>query len=226
MKQVLLSLFVAANVFAGARAPSEWNGITVDIKADRPVEVSQTLKKDKNGFQRLEINLSNQGTETLTIDRIEIRIPVIDPIADEMDLVYGSSCMGRRPILRHKVGEPQKKSESFMYAMVRLAADQYVFAGSLSWRIFLPVFTLEASEGKLFRPLAWTKTFALLASLLVALAVIPPLAHLLLDKKVWSAWLRNLGVFAFGTLGAWVFGLVAGFLGVIVGGLGGLGFGW
>lgn len=62
MKRVLLlSLIIGANVFAGARAPSEWNGIAVDIKADRPVEVSQKLKKDKDGFQRLEINLLEKG---------------------------------------------------------------------------------------------------------------------------------------------------------------------
>ncbi len=144
MKRVLLlGLIIGTNVFAGARAPSEWNHITVDIKADQPVEVSQKLKKDKDGFQRLKINLSNRGNETLTIESIEIRIPVIDRIADDMELVYGSSCMGRRHILRHPVGQPQKKSESFMYAMVRLAEDRFVFAGSLSWRIFLPVFTLE-----------------------------------------------------------------------------------
>ncbi|MDX1409317.1 MAG: efflux RND transporter permease subunit, partial [Saprospiraceae bacterium] len=33
---------------------------------------------------------------------------------------------------------------------------------------FLPVFTLEAAEGKLFRPLAFTKTFALIAAIIVA----------------------------------------------------------
>ncbi len=48
---------------------------------------------------------------------------------------------------------------------------------------FLPVFTMEAAEGKLFRPLAWTKTFALFASLVVALTLIPPLALLWLKKK-------------------------------------------
>ena len=42
---------------------------------------------------------------------------------------------------------------------------------------FLPVFTMEAAEGKLFRPLAFTKTFALLASLVVALCIIPALAY-------------------------------------------------
>ncbi|MCA8955037.1 MAG: efflux RND transporter permease subunit, partial [Planctomycetes bacterium] len=48
---------------------------------------------------------------------------------------------------------------------------------------FLPVFAMEGAEGKLFKPLAYTKTFALLASIAVSLAVIPPLAHLLLRAR-------------------------------------------
>ncbi|HHG84887.1 MAG TPA: efflux RND transporter permease subunit, partial [Bacteroidetes bacterium] len=42
---------------------------------------------------------------------------------------------------------------------------------------FIPVFTMEAAEGKLFRPLAFTKTFALVAAILLALMVLPALAH-------------------------------------------------
>jgi Cu(I)/Ag(I) efflux system membrane protein CusA/SilA len=48
---------------------------------------------------------------------------------------------------------------------------------------FLPVFFLVGDQGKLYRPLAYTKTFALLASLAVALVLIPPLAHLLMGKE-------------------------------------------
>jgi copper/silver efflux system protein len=48
---------------------------------------------------------------------------------------------------------------------------------------FLPVFTLTGAEGKLFRPLALTKTFALGASVLVALLVIPPAARLLMKQS-------------------------------------------
>jgi len=48
---------------------------------------------------------------------------------------------------------------------------------------FLPVFTMDGAEGKLFKPLAYTKTFALLASVVVALAIIPPFAHLLFSKR-------------------------------------------
>lgn len=49
---------------------------------------------------------------------------------------------------------------------------------------FLPVFTMTAAEGKLFRPLAFTKTFALIASVIVALMVIPPAAHILFTTKI------------------------------------------
>lgn len=40
---------------------------------------------------------------------------------------------------------------------------------------FFPVFALESQEGKLFHPLAWTKTLALLASVVVALTLTPVL---------------------------------------------------
>lgn len=48
---------------------------------------------------------------------------------------------------------------------------------------FLPVFAMEAAEGKLFKPLAYTKTFALIAAILVSIAIIPPAAHLILRDK-------------------------------------------
>ena len=49
---------------------------------------------------------------------------------------------------------------------------------------FLPVFTMEGAEGKLFRPLAFTKTFALISSLIIALIVIPPLIHLIMKGRI------------------------------------------
>ena len=49
---------------------------------------------------------------------------------------------------------------------------------------FLPVFALEGSEGKLFTPLAWTKTLAMFGSLLVAVVLIPALATFFLRGKL------------------------------------------
>ena len=48
---------------------------------------------------------------------------------------------------------------------------------------FVPVFTMIGAEGKLFRPLAFTKTFALTASIIVALFLIPPFASFLFKKR-------------------------------------------
>ncbi|MEZ4647571.1 MAG: efflux RND transporter permease subunit [Candidatus Eisenbacteria bacterium] len=48
---------------------------------------------------------------------------------------------------------------------------------------FLPVFAMTGPEGKLFGPLAFTKTFALMASALVAVIVLPPLTDLLLRPR-------------------------------------------
>lgn len=58
---------------------------------------------------------------------------------------------------------------------------------------FLPVFTMEAAEGKLFKPLAFTKTFALGASFLLGIVLIPTLTHLVLSLRFGSQYLRRLG---------------------------------
>ncbi|MBN2191748.1 MAG: efflux RND transporter permease subunit, partial [Polyangiaceae bacterium] len=47
---------------------------------------------------------------------------------------------------------------------------------------FLPIFALTASEGKLFTPLAYTKTFAMLGALLLVLTVLPVVGHLILHR--------------------------------------------
>ncbi len=60
---------------------------------------------------------------------------------------------------------------------------------------FLPVFSMIGAEGKLFRPLAFTKTFALFGSIAVALLLIPPLALLLFPVKggrLGALWRRGL----------------------------------
>src|SRR5690606_14500110 len=47
---------------------------------------------------------------------------------------------------------------------------------------FLPVFALTAAEGKLFRPLAFTKSYALIASVLLGVVMVPILARLLASR--------------------------------------------
>jgi cobalt-zinc-cadmium resistance protein CzcA len=53
------------------------------------------------------------------------------------------------------------------------------YAISIIITAYLPIFTLERVEGRLFRPMAWTVAFALLGALMFSLLVIPVLASLL-----------------------------------------------
>ena len=56
---------------------------------------------------------------------------------------------------------------------------------------FLPVFTMMGAEGKLFRPLAYTKTFALIASIAIALTILPVVAHMLFCGRTPGQWVRR-----------------------------------
>jgi Cu(I)/Ag(I) efflux system membrane protein CusA/SilA len=49
---------------------------------------------------------------------------------------------------------------------------------------FLPVFAMEAQEGKLFKPLAYTKTFALISAFLLGIALLPTLTYYVFSLKI------------------------------------------
>lgn len=81
---------------------------------------------------------------------------------------------------------------------------------------FIPVFTMEAAEGKLFRPLAFTKTFALIASIVIAITIIPALAHTLFSIRTNKNIFRYLGNGLLVIVGIVVIYLVQPTLGLIV----------
>ncbi|RJP82441.1 MAG: efflux RND transporter permease subunit [Desulfobacteraceae bacterium] len=75
---------------------------------------------------------------------------------------------------------------------------------------FIPVFTMEAAEGKLFGPLAFTKTFALIAALIVALLILPTFAHWFFGFRIRT---RRIGLVVNGLLlMTGIISLFAGFL--------------
>ena len=62
------------------------------------------------------------------------------------------------------------------------------FAIAIIITAYLPIFTLQAVEGRLFKPMAWTVAFALLGALTFSIVVAPVLASLLFSKgaKEWE----------------------------------------
>lgn len=57
---------------------------------------------------------------------------------------------------------------------------------------FLPVFAMEAQEGKLFKPLAYTKTFALTSAFLLGIAILPTIAYYIFSLKLSSKQIRKI----------------------------------
>lgn len=49
---------------------------------------------------------------------------------------------------------------------------------------FIPVFALQAQEGKMFSPLAFTKTYALAATFILGIILLPTLAHLIFSIRI------------------------------------------
>ena len=83
-------------------------------------------------------------------------------------------------VVRH-LAEPNHKSEPFIHRIlnaVREVGQPVFFAVIIIIVVFLPLFTLEGVEGKLFKPMAFTVAFAMFGSLVVALTLVPVLCSL------------------------------------------------
>lgn len=86
-------------------------------------------------------------------------------------------------IAQMKVAPPGQPIKRTVYLATTDVASAVITAVATTIVSFLPVFTMEAAEGKLFRPLAFTKSFALIASIVLAITILPALATKLFSFK-------------------------------------------
>jgi len=74
---------------------------------------------------------------------------------------------------------------------------------------FLPVFALSGRSGKMFHPLAWTKTFALIGVAVLAITVVPALIPIFLRGRIKSeddSWLVRTMISIFKPMLSWLMG--------------------
>jgi len=79
-------------------------------------------------------------------------------------------------------GEKVNRSAAVLVA-AKEVANPIAFAILIIIVVFLPLFSLEGLEGKLFKPMAFNISFAMAGSLLLTLTIIPVLAALILKPK-------------------------------------------
>ena len=88
---------------------------------------------------------------------------------------------------------PGQKLIETIYNGASEVATAILTAVSTTIVSFIPVFTMQAAEGKLFGPLAFTKSFALLAALIVSLLILPTLAHWFFGFNIKNKLLKKYG---------------------------------
>jgi Cu(I)/Ag(I) efflux system membrane protein CusA/SilA len=121
---------------------------------------------------------------------------------------------GLAELERHPAATEGRVSSAQRLDVIRRAASEVVpavmTAVTTTVVSFLPVFFLTGRDAKLFTPLAWTKTFALVASLIVAVTVVPALARTFLRTPSRSRLRGLLGASLVGLGGALLAGAVWG----------------
>ena len=83
----------------------------------------------------------------------------------------------------HNLGARGKKLLNVIYESTVEVASAVITALATTVISFLPVFAMQAAEGKLFRPLAFTKTFAMLSALFIGLVFIPAFANVIFNIR-------------------------------------------
>jgi Cu(I)/Ag(I) efflux system membrane protein CusA/SilA len=90
-------------------------------------------------------------------------------------------------IYRHiAIADPKKSHFQRVYDGATEVGGAIITAVSNTLVSFIPVFFLTDQEGKLFRPLAFTKTFAIGASVILAITVVPLMCYYLFRPVKWS----------------------------------------
>jgi len=91
-------------------------------------------------------------------------------------------------IVRHLSHRQNEEGPQTMVEAIRGAAHEVqrpvFYAIAIIITAYLPIFTLQRVEGRLFRPMAWTVAFALLGALIFSMLIAPVLATLLFRKGV------------------------------------------
>ncbi|WP_445664548.1 efflux RND transporter permease subunit [Fodinibius sp. AD559] len=116
---------------------------------------------------------------------VEANIVALTGIAIAIGTMVDMAVILTENMIRHidEAGDEEPLLEVIFRATSEVSSA-VVTAVSTTVISFLPVFTMVAAEGKLFIPLAYTKTFALIASIIISLIIIPPFAHWFFSVRI------------------------------------------
>jgi Cu(I)/Ag(I) efflux system membrane protein CusA/SilA len=121
--------------------------------------------------------------------KVDANIVSLSGIAIAIGIMVDAGVVIVESILRkiHEQGEHVARRGKAFAELIYSAVKEV--SGALSTGMlttvvsFIPVFAMQAQEGKLFKPLAYTKTFALLSAFLLGFALLPTIAYYVLSIR-------------------------------------------
>jgi Cu(I)/Ag(I) efflux system membrane protein CusA/SilA len=120
-------------------------------------------------YQGLTVNIMSLGGIAVAIGAmVDAAIVIIDNVHKRL---HGESLQGESRT-RAIIEAMQEVGPSIFFSLLIITVS------------FLPVFALEGTEGRLFKPLAFTKTYSMFFAALLSVTLIPALAVLLIKGKI------------------------------------------
>ncbi|HEV8523202.1 MAG TPA: CusA/CzcA family heavy metal efflux RND transporter [Terriglobales bacterium] len=122
--------------------------------------------------------------------RISSNIMSLGGIAIAIGVLVDAGIVMTENVIRHaerhaeEQGEYRSRIFDITLRAARLVGRPIFFAMTIIILAFIPVFALTGMEGKLFHPLAFTKTFAMVGSTIIAVTLVPVLCTFLIRGKL------------------------------------------
>ena len=148
---------------------------------------------------------------------VDANIVALSGIAIAIGVMVDVGIVFTENIVRHlempeNKGIRGKKLLTVIYNASTEVASAIMTALATTIVSFLPVFAMQEAEGKLFRPLAFTKTFALLSSLVIGVIIIPAMANVIFSipfnkkrfSRIWYSTLIAAGLIFIIFYGSWI----------------------
>lgn len=135
------------------------------------------------------------GAETMEINKVEYLIRGLGYIKDVSDLekavVFVESIIRYMEMPKNRGVRKGKAMVNLIYKAVSEVSGAIATAMITTIVSFLPVFAMEAQEGKMFSPLAYTKTYALASAFVLGLILLPTLSYILFSVRIDSKRIRS-----------------------------------
>jgi Cu(I)/Ag(I) efflux system membrane protein CusA/SilA len=117
---------------------------------------------------------------------VEANIMALSGIAIAIGVMVDVGIVFTENIIRHLsiATNQNKKLIKIIYEATIEVAPAVLTSIATTVVSFLPVFSLQAAEGKLFRPLAFTKTFVMISAFIIGFMFLPMIAHWIFSIKI------------------------------------------